>query len=160
VTNVLRRLDARGPQLGAADERGSVTTTAVGIIVIIFLAIGLVGDGGSSLTAQERAANIARAAARAGADNLTDQSLRGDSSSRLALNPAAATAAARRTLKAAGATGDVTVSATRVTVTARSSGRTYVLRLFGVRSFTQTATASATPVSGIVAAQPENRTGR
>lgn len=142
-----RRLDADG-------ESGAITTIAIGVVLIVLLAIGLLGDGGSALTAQEHAANVARAAARAGADNLTDQSLRDNSPTQLALNPAAATAAAQRVLTAAGATGDVTVSPTQVTVTAHTHGRTYVLLLFGLRDFTETATASATPVSGVATAQP------
>jgi len=158
-----RAIDAllrRWRQLDAVAESGAITTIAIGIVLILFLAIGLLGDGGSALTAQEHAANIARAAARAGADNLTDQSLRENSPTHLTLDPAAATAAAQRLLAAAGATGDVTVSATQVTVTAHTRGRTYVLLLFGIRDFTQTATASATPVSGIAEVSADPNEGR
>lgn len=59
-----------------ARDRGSVAVfTAVFALAVIFL-VGLLVDGGSELSARERAADIAEQAARAAATDLTADSLR------------------------------------------------------------------------------------
>ncbi|WP_298324558.1 hypothetical protein [Haloactinopolyspora sp.] len=53
--------------MNPGDERGAVAIFAVVIVMALFLAIGLVVDGGSRIRAMQRADALASAAARTGA---------------------------------------------------------------------------------------------
>lgn len=109
---------------------------------------GLVVDGGQALATRERAADVATQAARAGANALDPQSLRGDTPDQVTADPQSAQAAAQRVLTTAGATGDVAVAGHTVTVTAHITRGTVILSAFGVTDISQSATASATTIFG------------
>jgi Flp pilus assembly protein TadG len=119
------------------------------IFTVALLALaGLVIDGGASLAARGRAHDLAAQAARAGADALSPQSLRGPSPADLVIDPAAAQTAAQRYLSAGQATGTVTASGQDVTVTAHVTRRAVILSAFGIHDVSGTATATATILHG------------
>jgi Flp pilus assembly protein TadG len=124
-------------------ERGAISLYFAIITLAALAMAGLVIDGGAALATRERAADVATQAARAGANALQPASLRGEPAALIA-DPTAATAAADRVLKAAGATGRVVVDGDRVTVTAHVPRRTVILSAIGLTDISQSATATAT----------------
>ena len=147
--------------LGHADggERGSVTVfTAVFAIAVIFL-LALILDGGSALNARERAMDVAGQAARAAADTIDLQTLRG--TGRAVIGPGACAAAASlvRSYGQLLSNGlDKVTSTTMVSCTAPpGSERATVLVTVSTRplipgvfaGFRQSAQATATPQCGI-----------
>jgi Flp pilus assembly protein TadG len=148
-TTWMRRPPCRSPRpagrLGPRD-RGSLMLLFIPLAVAVLLFAGLVADGGALLAARERAADIARQAARAGANALSATSLRTADPNDLTLNPAAARTAADQVLQSAALTGDITITGDTVTVTAHASQPTAVLTLIGVSRLTATVTASARPL--------------
>ena len=119
------------------------------LAVILWLCAGLLFDGSTKIAATGRATDLAGQAARAGADALAPESLRTAGQVKPRIDPAAAQAAAQRLLRAAGATGTLTVHGTSVvTVTVHVPGRTRILSAIGVNDASGTATASATTVHG------------
>jgi Flp pilus assembly protein TadG len=128
-------------------DRGSLTLFTVVIAFALFLLGGLVVDGGEKLTAARRASDVAEQAARAGAQAVSVTSLR--NSGRLALDPAAAQAAARAYLKNSGEQGLVRVDGDVITVTTTVSRPTVILGLVGIGQVSATGTGSARPLSGI-----------
>lgn len=119
----------------------------VAVLAVALMALaGLVIDGGRALTARDRAQAVAEQAARAGAGQLSVPALY---QGQVALDPTRAVAAARAYLQAAGATGQVAVHGRLVVVTVTGHEPTVVLDMVGVRSIAVSATASATPVSGV-----------
>lgn len=131
-----------------ADDRGSVALIVAILTVAMLAFAGLVIDGGAALAARGRAANLAQEASRAGAGALVPATLRGSSPDDIQLDPGAATAAAQQVLAAGDASGDVTVSATTVTVTARVERRSVMLSAFGVDALTGTSSSTAAVVYG------------
>ena len=129
-------------------ERGSVALFMALFMVAMIALAGLVIDGGGSLAARGRAHDIAAQAARAGADAVSEGSLRGSNPEALVIDPGAAQAAAQTYLRAGQATGTVTVSGQDVTVTARVPRRAVILSAFGIDDVSGTATATATIVYG------------
>jgi len=115
----------------------------IGMITVVFAA-ALLGGGGL-IAAKARAYDLAQSAARAGAQQIDLAAYREQGV--LRLDPAEASTAARRFLAAAGATGKVTVTPGRISVTATSVQRTPMLRMFGHSAVRVTATASATPAT-------------
>ena len=122
--------------------------------VALMAMAGLVIDGGTALAARGRAADLAREAARAGADCLTQPSLRADSPDRLQIDPITARAAATRVLTLGGATGDIVVGDRQVTVTAHVPRQAAVLSAVGITDLTGTATATATILHGSTTGAP------
>jgi hypothetical protein len=122
-------------------------------VALVVLA-GLVLDGGAALAAHGRAADTAQQAARAGADALDDQSLRSSTPGGLVTDPAAAHQAAAEVLAAADLTGDITVTGTAVTVTARATNPTAILAIVGITRVGGTATATAIPLHGTTTGAP------
>lgn len=147
LESILRRRSRRGESRHDSD-RGSIGLIMIPIVVMLFIAAGLVLDGGSALGAREHAADVARQAARAGADALSANSLRTDAPNGLVLDPDAARQAAQRYLDAAELPGSITVTGTTVTVTATATWQTKLLTLIDVRQLHETITASAQPVLG------------
>src|SRR2546423_13075426 len=74
------------------DQRGQVTAMWAILALALLVLGGLVYDGGQILTARRNANNLARQAARAGAQQLDEDSIRAGNPT---LDPTAATAAAR-----------------------------------------------------------------
>jgi Putative Flp pilus-assembly TadE/G-like len=149
--------DARGPRRGrprpspAWREQGQVTAFVV-IIMAAFLAFaGLVYDGGNALAAKTTAIDEAQEAARAGAQQINLAAFR--ATGQVALNPAAAVAAARAYVAAAGGgdTATVTVTGDTVTVQISAVSTTQFLRLFGIPAIHITGTATATAETGVTA---------
>ena len=132
----------------ARDERGQVTAM-VAVLAVALLALGaLVFDGGQILTARREANNLARQAARAGAQELDVAQARVGT---FTLDPAAADAAARAYLADAGVSAQsVRVSGDRVEVTVALRQPTPLLSILGIDERTVTATASARSARGVI----------
>lgn len=122
------------------DDRGTVTAFVAGVTLALLLAAGLVFDGGRIVDARLEAADVAGAAARAGAQATT-----GLRAGARRLDPARAHAAASAALQATGHSGTVAVSATEVRVTVSVTRRMTLLGLAGVGPRTVTATRTARP---------------
>lgn len=127
------------------DERGSASIWAVLIVAGGFtMLLGLVVDGGRVVDDRANASQVAAQAARAGADALSDASVRNGGD---ALAADAAVARAKRYLNDAGMTGTVRVRAQTVTVTVTGQSTTEILGIIGVTSFPINETRSATAIN-------------
>ena len=131
----------------ARDERGQVTAM-VAILSVALLALGaLVFDGGQIFTARREANNLARQAARAGAQQLDIAQARAGT---FTLDPAAADTAVRAYLDDQGITPtSVRITGDRVEVTVTLTQPTRLLALLGIEERTVTATASARAARGV-----------
>ena len=129
------------------DERGQVTALWAILALALLVLGGLVYDGGQILTARRDANNLARQAARAGAQQLDEDSVRAGTPT---LDAAAAEAAAREFLARRDVTPiAVTVVDTTVTVTVELTQPTPLLALVGIGDRTVTSTASARSARGV-----------
>ncbi|MEV8504494.1 Tad domain-containing protein [Actinoplanes sp. NPDC051475] len=128
-------------------DEGQISLFTVLITAALMLVTGLVLDAGLALSSKTQALDVAQSAARAGAQHLDIAAYRADGTVRL--NRADAEGAARRWLASAGMTGQVTATATEVSVTARTSRRTQLLSLIGVSSLSVSASATATAQHGV-----------
>ncbi len=143
------------PSVPSARERGSVPLYLIIIAMAVMAMLGLVVDGGNALSARGRAADLAAQAARAGADAISQQSLRAAEPSDLQIDPVAARQAAMRLLAQAGATGTLTVTGPdSVRVSAHVRQRTAIMSVFGIDDVSGTASASAVVLHGVRQAQP------
>ena len=130
-------------------ERGSVTLLLVLVMPALFIGVaGLVFDGGQVVTARRQALNEAEQAARAGAQGVAIEEVRGGGVQEL--DPARAQAAAEEYLAQLGRDGDVEVDGDRVRVTVRITRTRQILPLGPV---TVSATAEARNVRGVVEAE-------
>ena len=129
------------------DERGQVTALWAILALALLVLGGLVYDGGQILTARRDANNLARQAARAGAQQLDENSVRAGTPT---LDAAAANAAAREFLARRNVTPiSVTIVDTTVTVTIELTQPTPLLALVGIDDRTVTSTASARSARGV-----------
>jgi Flp pilus assembly protein TadG len=128
-------------------ERGSAALFVAIVAVALLAGIGLVIDGGYALADRQAASDAAEQAARAGADQLSANSIR--SGGALRVNPALATAAADRVLAELGRTGTVTIDGDAVTVTVTITRRTTILSAVGVTTLAVTGQATARGISGL-----------
>jgi Flp pilus assembly protein TadG len=135
-------------------EEGSVALYMAIITVALLAMAGLVIDGGAAIAARGKAADLAQQAARAGANALAPDSLRGTSPTGLRVDSAGAQQAAGRVLTFGGATGEVTVNGLEVTVVAHMPQRAAVLSAVGITDLTGTATATATVLHGMATGGP------
>lgn len=127
----------------ARDDHGSATVWMIGVTVASFLMVGLVLDGGVMLRTRSDAFAIAASAARVGAQQLDgDAAVEGLS----VLDPIAAEQAVLDYLAAQGASGTVTVTGDRVTVTVTTSAQLQMLQVVGGDTVTFDATATAEAV--------------
>ena len=129
-----RWLQARCTRLSEQAEAGFVSLYVVVITVGLLAMAGLVIDGGNALAAREQATDVAQQAARAGADALSPDSLRG-SPTGLTASPAAAQAA-------------VSVDGDNVTVSVIVHKNTTILSAFDVGPIEGKATSTATALHG------------
>ncbi|MFD6285347.1 hypothetical protein ACFWDP_36890 [Streptomyces anthocyanicus] len=113
-------------------------------MLIAFLIIGLVIDGGLALDRMSEADYLAQEAARAGAQQIDPgQAITGEA---LMVDPDAAQAAAGAFLRNEGVDGDVAVAEDRqsLTVTVHANYQPYFASLLGVGELSLTGTGSAT----------------
>jgi Flp pilus assembly protein TadG len=131
----------------ARDERGQATAM-VAILAVALLALGaLIFDGGQILTARRQANNLARQAARAGAQQLDIAQAR---TGTFTLDAAAADTAAREYLAGEGVTPiAVRVAGDRVEVTITLTQPTRLLSILGISEREVSATASARAARGV-----------
>lgn len=135
-----------------ADERGQATALWAILTLALLVLGGLVYDGGQILTARRDANNLARQAARAGAQHLDEDSLRAGTPT---LDTAAAEAAARDYLARRDMSPmAVHVDGSTVTVTVTITQPTPLLALVGIEDRTVTSTASARSARGVTAEEP------
>ena len=138
MTRMARRLRGEG---------GQVVPILLLLAPVLLVLAGLVFDGGQILTARREANNLARQAARAGAQELDVNSVRAGNP---VLDHVAAEARARQYLADRGVTPDsVVVTAERVEVTVSADQPTPLLSLVGIRHRRVTATASARSARGV-----------
>lgn len=131
----------------ARDERGSVTAMWAILALALLVLGGLVYDGGRVLTARREANNLARQAARAGAQQLDEDSIRLGNPR---LDTTAAESAAREYLERRDLTPvAVEVRDSTVTVTVELVQPTSLLALVGIDDRTVTSTASARSARGV-----------
>jgi Flp pilus assembly protein TadG len=137
-----------------APDAGAVALTLALFMVALLAMAGLVIDGGASLAARAQAHDLADQAARAGADALSPQSLRAQTPQELRIDPDAARTAALSFLRAADATGTITIGQHDVSVTAHVQRQAVILSAFGLHDMSATATSSATIVHGTTQGRP------
>ena len=129
------------------DERGQVTAMWAILALALLVLGGLVFDGGQILTARRDANNLARQAARAGAQQLDEASVRAGNPT---LDAAAAETAARDFLaRRAIEPISVSVVGSTVTVTVSITQPTRLLALVGIDERTVTSTAAARSARGV-----------
>ncbi|TVZ84786.1 putative Flp pilus-assembly TadE/G-like protein [Streptomyces sp. BK340] len=123
---------------------------AVCVVALIGI-IGLTVDGGSKMRATEHADYIAGEAARAGGQAVDPAGA--ISGKKIAVDPQAAQAAAQAYLRAAGATGTVSISddGKTLTVTVTGSYDTKFLSAVGIGSLSVTGHGQATLLHGVTA---------
>lgn len=130
------------------NEGGQVTAFVVVFTTALLLVAGLVIDGGAILTTKRQATDIAAQAARAGAQALSVDVLRGTGGQQL--DPEQATAAAHAFLDRAGHPGTVTVTGDSVTVTVAIDQALAILGLGRDGQVTVSGQATARNVRGVV----------
>ena len=126
-------------------DSGGVTAFVAVVAVALVMVAGMAYDGGPVLAAHASARSDAAKAARAGAQEIDLSVLR--ATGEVALNPAAAEAAALAFLSDAGAAGTASVEGNAVTVTVTVVQPMHILPLPD-RTVVATEEASATEVVG------------
>lgn len=147
-------MSARSPRLVGrpAGQDGSVSLFLVVAVLALFIAVGLVVDGGQKLRSTQRADDVAAEAARAGVQSVQPaNTVRGQPAQ---VNPEAAISAARHYLSVAGVAGTVTVTGGRVQVSTSISFTPAFLSLIGLGTQTVTGRASARLARGVDREQP------
>ncbi|MEU3796022.1 pilus assembly protein TadG-related protein [Streptomyces fructofermentans] len=133
------------------DDRGGATVFVAVCVLALIGIIGVAVDGGGKMRATERADHIAGEAARAGGQAIDPaQAINGRA---IVVDPQDAQAAAQSYLRAAGATGTVSVSGdgTHLTVHITGSYKTNFLSAVGIGSLPVTGHGQATLLHGVTA---------
>lgn len=126
-------------------QRGSASVWAILVISGAFtVLLGLVVDGGRVIDDRLAASRAAAQAARAGADALSEASVR---DGREAINIEAARARVGTYLREAGWRGTVSIAGDVVTVTVVGRSETQVLGVIGIESFPIDETGSARAIT-------------
>ena len=123
------------------DDSGSISLTLVVMVTALFVAVGLVVDGGAKLRAVQQATAAAGEAARAAAQQVNVAQVQSTGSARL--SPVPARRAAQATLAEAGVQGSIAVTSGQVSVTATVTRPTVFLGLIGIGSVRGTGAATA-----------------
>ncbi len=135
-----------------ADDCGSVSLMLAVMVFALFIAVGLVVDGGQKLRSTQRADDAAAEAARAAVQSVQPSStVRGLQPQ---INSAAAVRAAQNYLTAAGVTGSVTVTGDRVQVTTTTGFTPTFLSMIGMSTQTVGGQATARLARGVGQEQP------
>jgi hypothetical protein len=135
------------PRRRVRRDEGTITLLVIVVTFAVLTMIGLSVDGGGKIRALQRADNLAGEAARAAGQAIAGpEAIPGGAK---VVDPAAATAAARNYLTAAGVTGTVTVSPDRrhITVTVTIVYHTVFLGLIGIGTLTATRQATAAVIA-------------
>jgi len=140
------------PRARCDGEAGSVSLLLVIAVFGLFIAVGLVVDGGQKLRSSQRADDAASEAARAAVLSIEPgNTTRGE---RPKVNTTAARKAAEAYLQREGVSGSVTVGDGRVQVRTTSSFTPSFLSIIGLGAQTVTGQASARLVRGVDQEQP------
>jgi hypothetical protein len=142
-----RRPQAAGCGQRCAGDRGSVSLFLLLSAFAVFLAVGLVIDGGQKLRATQRADDDAAEAARAGLQSVQPASVVRGQPPRV--NNLAAILAGQHYLAAAGITGTVAVNGDRIQVTTTISFTPAFLSVIGVGEQQVTGRADARLARGV-----------
>lgn len=143
---ILLRRRASGPP---ARDRGSITMYTVLLAPVVLLLAGLLVDGGLAIHARQRADDIAEQAARAGANDIDEATLRRTGKAEIktatACRKAMTLLASYRQI-----TGSPNCSAApqQVTVTVHITVQSRLLGIIGINAFNMQGTASAHPDEG------------
>ena len=123
------------------------------LLVVLLATTGLAVDGGQALVARREAQGIADAAARIGAEQLDERSVRGGDTPPL-LDPAAAYTAAATyvAIQQPGMVAMITTTPQHVDVQVRMTIPLTFMRLAGLDSATIEADGTAEPRTGVAAA--------
>ena len=132
-------------------EDGAITVFVVALTMAFLMVAGLVYDGGQVLAARRLAHDVADNAARAGAQAVDLDALRGGGV--VALAPLEAEIAARDYLATVGQGGEVVVSADRIAVTVSVTTPMVLLQVAGVHDRTVTGRGEARLVRGVTGAE-------
>jgi hypothetical protein len=138
------------PAVPGDGERGSLAVFVVLFSVAVLVMAGLLVDGGASINARLRAADIAEQAARAAADTIDVERLRATGQVRIAAGGDAC-GRAREVVRAHREAGAVLTrcsvagGAQRVTAEVRIEWKAFFLTIIGFAGGTMTAEASAGP---------------
>lgn len=142
----------RGRRAGArsSTDAGQGSIFLIALVALAFLMTAFFVDVSRSLNAHGASLEVAAQAARAAADQITQESLRAGDPSALQIDPAAAEETGQAWLAEAGARGEVSVQEgnTVVVVTARMPCQATLLQAFGFGDLSKSATASATLLYG------------
>jgi len=135
---------------GRTTDRGSATVFVVAFAGVLFACAGLAIDGGRAINARDRVNDVAEQAARAGAGELDETSLRAVDGS-VVLDQDAAEAVAGRFVNQANPEYTVTPSADTGSVTVRVEWTypTAILGIIGINSIPVSGTATAGPATGV-----------
>jgi len=137
------------------DESGSVTLWLVIMTVAMFAAMGLVTDGGVAMATKGRAISDAYGAARAGANQLTQSSLRTGQGGTPVIDIGAAHQAAATFLRLSGVNpnqAQIAVTPHQVDVTVHLTSPAPILGSIGVKDFHVTGYGNARPFAGVARA--------
>lgn len=133
-------------------EEGMVTAFVTILTVAIIFVIGLVLDGGYILAAKREASNVAEQAARAGAQELSEDVVR--DTGRVELAGDRARVAAESFVARRGHRGQARIEGGSVVVTVEVDRSLLILGAAGLADVVVTGTGSARPVVGIDAPEP------
>lgn len=132
------------------DERGSISVFAAVVALAMVLVAGLVLDGGRLLAARRQADDIAANAARAGAQEIDETSLRSGGAT---VDPVAGGDAVSVHLATTPATGTARIAGDTVTVDVRLVVPMVLLGIAGVGPVTVAASRQARAVRGVSAGE-------
>ncbi|GLY19944.1 hypothetical protein Kisp01_69580 [Kineosporia sp. NBRC 101677] len=132
------------------DSSGQASVFVIALVALTFVLTAFFVDVSRSLNAHGASLEVAAQAARAAADQVTQESLRTGNPQALRIDPQAAHKAGQTWLSQAGASGTIEVvdGGTAVTVTARVPCPASLLKAFGYGDLSRPATASATLLTG------------
>jgi len=116
-------------------QRGATSVFFAGVVMALFMVVGLVVDGTGMVKATQQADQIAQQAARQAGQAVTADSLI-LGQKQVTLDPVAAKTAAAKYLTSAGATGSVTVSGDTIRIRVQHAYQPLFLSMFGIGSLT------------------------
>jgi Flp pilus assembly protein TadG len=133
-------------------DRGSATVFVEAFAGVLFACAGLAIDGGRAINARDRVNDVAEQAARAGAGQLDDASLRAANGA-VVLDVAAAKSVADSFVNQANPqytpTTTVALDGLSVTVRVDATYHTAILGIVGINSMAVSGTATAGPATGV-----------